>query len=247
MQVDLLLDVHVLVVVRGQDDVDHFEGQLAFVETEEMRAVEPGLGRGPDDIADRLGHLADLVARRVVVDTELEDDAACVHAFVVVHHLAQQIGVGTDHLLTAEGADARGLQADVLDGPGYLAEDHEIADFERLVDADRQRGEHIAEHRLHCQCHGDAADAQAGHQRRDIHVQVGQDRQQHHRPHHDQDHNADDGGHHRVVVAAVLAHQQTARPQAHAAIDPQRHLQGQGDEPGMTQRALPAVGQLRQA
>ena len=67
-----------------------------------------------------------------------------------------------------DAADARRLEPDVLDGARDLIDADRVADVERLVEHDRQRGEQIAEDVLHRERDGDAADAEAGDQRRDL-------------------------------------------------------------------------------
>ena len=171
-----------------------------------------------------------------------EDDPSRVHALVVVHDLPQQVGVGNDDLFTAEGADARGFQANVLDIAGHFAKYHEVADLEGFVHANGQRGEDVAEQRLHGQGDGDTTDTEAGDHGGDVDTQVGQDRQQHHGPDHDADHDADDGGGHRIARLAVAG--QALHPQAHAGIHPQRDLERQGDEPAMGHGRFPAWRQF---
>ncbi len=62
--------------------------------------------------------------------------------------------------------------------PFLLADGQEVADLERLVQRDGQRGEQVAQHVLHRQRDGDAADAEAGDQRRDVDAEVGQQHQE---------------------------------------------------------------------
>src|SRR5690606_17000230 len=174
--IDFLLGVHVIVIPRRLHDVDHFKGQLTFVEGEEMRSVEFGGVHAFDDALYLGADLAHLVYRSIGADAEGEYDASGVHALVVVDDLRQQLGIGDDDLLAAEGADAGSLQADMLDGPGDVAEYHEVAYLEGLVDTDGHGGEHVAEQGLHRQCNGNTAHAQAGDHGGNIHPQVGQDR-----------------------------------------------------------------------
>src|SRR5690606_34397675 len=182
LQVDLFLGVHVIVVAGGLHDMHDLEGQLALVEGEEMGTVELGVLHAVDDALYLHADLAHLVHRSLRADAEGEDDPPGIHALVVVHGLAEQVGVGNNDLLAAQGADPGGLQADMFDGAGDVAEDHEVADLEGLVDTDRHGGEHVTEQRLHRKGDGDAADPEAGDHGGDVHPQVGQDRQQHHYP-----------------------------------------------------------------
>src|SRR3546814_4676229 len=61
-------------------------------------------------------------------------------------------------------------------------DDDEVTDHEWFVDHDRQRREQIAQNVLHGQGHGDTADAQSGHHRRDIDAKIVEPQQQQHRP-----------------------------------------------------------------
>ena len=102
-------------------------------------------------------YLADLFAGALVSQTKFEHHSTLLQAFVVLNSAADHVGVGHDNLLTAKTADARGLQADVLDRTGQRADDDEITHLKRLVDGNRQRGEHVAENVLHRQRHRDRA------------------------------------------------------------------------------------------
>jgi len=53
-----------------------------------------------------------------------------------VNGLLQQNGIGADDLLAAQAAQARGLQANMLDRAGDIAEYNKIAVLERLIEAD---------------------------------------------------------------------------------------------------------------
>src|SRR5690606_6933014 len=143
-QIDLLLDIHVPVVVGRLHDVDHLVSHPAFIEGKKMGAIKFHLIQSVDDALYQLANLTRLIARRVVGDAEREDDAAGSHALIVVHDLPEQISVRADHLLAAQRAYAGAFQPDVLNGAGHRPKHHEIADLERLVDTDGQRGEHIA-------------------------------------------------------------------------------------------------------
>src|SRR3546814_16897169 len=82
------------------------------------------------------------------------------------------IAVGKDQLLTAEAADARRLQANMFDRAQAIIDDDEVTDHEWFVDHDRQRREQNTEDVLHGQGHGDTADAQSGHHRRDTDANI---------------------------------------------------------------------------
>ena len=113
------------------------------------------------------GSFAEHLGGRVVRDVEIEQHAPLIHAAEVAQAALQQIAVADDDLLAGHAAHARRLEADVLDDARDLVDADVVADVERLVEHDRQRGEQIAEDVLHRERDGDAADAEAGDQRRD--------------------------------------------------------------------------------
>ena len=63
--------------------------------------------------------------------------------------LLKQNGVTADDLLPAQAADTGRFQANVLYRPRHVVEHHKIANFKRLIKADRERGKHVAEDRLY--------------------------------------------------------------------------------------------------
>src|SRR3546814_1045017 len=63
-EVDRLLGVHVLVVVRDLHDVDELEGKLDVVEAEEMRAVELRDFDTFDEALDKFCNLFDILDRK---------------------------------------------------------------------------------------------------------------------------------------------------------------------------------------
>ena len=94
----------------------------------------------------------------------------------------EDVRVRHDDLLAGDAAQPGALDADVLDGALKVIHAEEVADDERFVQRDRQRSQQVAEHRLHGERDGDAADTQAGQQRLDLHAQIVERQQQHHRP-----------------------------------------------------------------
>src|SRR3546814_9333849 len=56
-----------------------------------------------------------------------------------------QLGIRAYDLFTAQAADARRLQADVLDAARHGSEHNEVADFKGFVQADGDRCKQVAE------------------------------------------------------------------------------------------------------
>ena len=97
----------------------------------------------------------------------------------------QQVGIRADQLLAREAADPGRLDADPLDRARLVADGHEIADHERLVQHDRERREQVAQDVLGGERDRDAADAEPGDQRGDVEPEVVEDQQERDRPDHD--------------------------------------------------------------
>jgi hypothetical protein len=168
------------------------------------------------------------------------------HAAVVAHAALQQVAVGKDDLLAIEAAQSRALDADVLHRAQEGVDGEEVADHERPVERDRQRGEQIAQHVLRGQRHGHAAHAQARDQRRDVDAEVVEREQQHQRPDHHTRDEADDverAQRGAVIRAAVRA--ATVDPRAHRAGQPQANLPEKSDEHGRGDDALQRVAQFQ--
>jgi hypothetical protein len=81
----------------------------------------------------------------------------------------------------------------------------EVADLEGLVDRDRERGEHVAEHVLHRQRDGDAADPEAGDKGGDVDAEVGQQGQREDHPDARLQHPDDQGVRHRDLGVSYRA------------------------------------------
>src|SRR4051812_23915564 len=93
----------------------------------------------------------------------------------VVPDLAlEQLSVCEDDLLAGFAAHARGLESDVLDLAAIILHRDRVADDERLVQHDRDRGEKIGERVLHGERNGQSADAKSGEQRLDLDLERGQ-------------------------------------------------------------------------
>src|SRR4051794_32198065 len=80
----------------------------------------------------------------------------------------QKLTVREDDLLAGVAADARGFEANVLDFAAVVLHRDRIADDERLVEHDRDRGEQVAEDVLNGERDGDTADSQSSKERLDL-------------------------------------------------------------------------------
>jgi len=118
------------------------------------------------------------VRRSIEGDVEVEHDPSLVHAAQVSQLALQQIGIADDHLLAVDAANARRLEADVLDHADNGIDRDRVADVERLVEDDGERGEDVAEDVLHRERERDAADAQSRDQRRDGETEHGLQRRE---------------------------------------------------------------------
>jgi len=181
-EIDRLLGVHVEPVFRALHVVDDLEVEREVAVFREMRTVEAHALLRLDDLAQQRRNALELLTRRLVRDAQREDDAPLVHAPVVAHPAREQVGVRHHDLLAGEAAQPRGLDSDVLDAAHVIAHDQEVADHERLVERDRQRGQQVPEHVLQRERDRDAADSQPSHQRGDVHAEVVEREQQHHAP-----------------------------------------------------------------
>ena len=139
----------------------------------------------------------------------------------------------TKSILAAQAANARGFQPDVFNRTGERADNDEIAHFERLVDGNRQRGEHVAENVLHRQRQRDTADTQAGDECSDVVAQVRQHRQQNHRPQQHLDAPQAQGrqGARLKSAGRVMPREIPMQPQRQRAVGPQADLQRRHHEP----------------
>ena len=123
-----------------------------------------------------------------------------------------------------------------------------VAALERLVEQDRERREQVGENALRGEADGDAADAEAGDQRGDVHAEIVEDEDDGDREQGDADQHADDR--HRVAerARAVLL----ADPAADHAEDqlarPDRALKREGDdEAGCRSAARPCAAARRRS
>ncbi|MNM90815.1 hypothetical protein D3C81_1030920 [compost metagenome] len=214
-----------------------------------MGAVETRLLLCPDRFLDNGRGFFYCFGRSVVRQAELKDDAPLLQALVVLDGAADHAGIGHDDLLTAQTADARGLQPDLLDGAGQCADDDEVAHLERLVHGNRQRGEQVAEDVLHGKRNGNAAHAKAGDEGGDVHAQVRQHGQQYHRPQQHPCAPPRQGGQGAALVQAcgAVPGEVAVKAQADGTIDPQADLQRRHHEPEAAHPAQPALGQVEHA
>ena len=213
-----------------------------------MHAVHPHVGLRFDDGAQALRQLARQARRGGGIGHQRKLHAARVHALEIAHGLLDQFGIAHDDLLAAVGADAGGFQADILDLAGGAADIDGVAHLERLVDGDRQRGEQIAKDVLCRQRHGDAADAETGNEGGDVDTQVRQHGQAEHGPQHDLDGPDDQRVRHRGrrIGRGVVMAEITARHHADRAVQVQRQLKTQRDEPQVGQPLVPLGVQIEQ-
>ena len=131
----------------------------------------------------------------------------------------------------------------MLNGTGYITKDNKIAMLERLIEAYRQRRKHITQYGLNRQRNRDPPDAQAGDQCGNIDAHVRQNGQEHHDPDHDPQQNSEDHRRHRIPHVQRVA-QQAFQPEPDAAVDPQRELNDQRQEPAVCDGHAPGFGQV---
>jgi len=167
-----------------------------------------------------------------------------VHALEVVHARLDEVAVGDRDLLSRQGADARGLDADLLDSAALIAKHDEVANLERTVEDDGERGEEIAQHALGGECNGDAPDAQAGDQSGYVEAEVLEDEQKRKRP----DRNTYDELDQRQRIAgrgsALQRRKTPGEDRRGDAIGPNGRLDEESDDEN---RRDPAVDDIRQA
>ena len=84
----------------------------------------------------------------------------------------RQLRVRHAHHRPLEGADAGGAQPDVLDGPHPGAVAAEVPDADRAVQAERHPAEEVLDGLLGRERQRDAAEAEAGHDPRDVEAEV---------------------------------------------------------------------------
>src|SRR3990170_7363447 len=137
-----------------------------------MRAIETRPVAMLDRFTENRGHALELRKRGIVGDSHFECDAPLLHPLEVADAALKQIGVGEHDQLAIQAAHVRGLESYVLDGAAQLAHNHEIADHERLVERDRQRGEQVAEDVLYRERNGHPADSQSRNEGGDVELEV---------------------------------------------------------------------------
>src|SRR3546814_9617350 len=82
--------------------------------------------------------------------------------------LREQIGVRDDEQLAVDRAQTRALQSDALDGGGARVIFDRLADAERPVEDDRERGEEIRKNALRGKADRDTAATETRHQPGDL-------------------------------------------------------------------------------
>ena len=91
VQVDGLLNIHVLVIVRSQHIVDRFEHQGEIAELLEMRAVKARFGLLFDGLTDDRRDQFQFIPRGLVGDSNVKGHPALIHATIVADATVQQI------------------------------------------------------------------------------------------------------------------------------------------------------------
>ena len=129
----------------------------------------------------------------LVDEAEGERGPARAAAGEIVDLALEQLGVGHHHLLAVDRPQARGLEADPLDGARGLVELDGVAALEWLVEQDRERGEQVGEDALSGEADRDAADPEARDQRGDVDAEIVEDDDDREREQGDADQHADDG------------------------------------------------------
>ena len=207
-----------------------------------MRPVEARRGLLLDQLLDHARDRLELFEGGVVRDAEGEDHAPLLHPPVVVDARVEQVAVTDHQLLAAEAAQMRRLDADALDAPPHVSHRHEVADRERAVEHDRERGEQVAEDALRRKRDRDPADAQRGDQRRDLHPEIVEPEDQQQRPEGQRADVAPRLGHAgRGEVGVVLALPAGRERDRGAA--PEAALRQQRDEGDRADHSLEIVGQ----
>ena len=133
----------------------------------------------------------------------------------------------------------------MLHAAHHVVDNDEVANHKRFVDGDRQRGKQVAQDVLHRQCDGDAANAQAGNQGRDVEPQVVEHQQQDQYPDH---HPAQEGqqrqGHGaRALVFLLALGKAVFQPENQAPAEPEARLQNDHRDEGAVNEFFQTRGQ----
>lgn len=133
LQVDGLLNVHVLVEVRTQHVVHGLKIQTEIAERREMTAIEYRSGNRNDNGANHFWNRSHEFFGRLVNDTQFKNNAAAVHPFVIFEGRIADVRIRYDYQLATKRPYARRFDSDMLDSPHQIADDNEIPFHERLV------------------------------------------------------------------------------------------------------------------
>ena len=128
-----------------------------------------------DELADALDERRELVGRRVVGDADGLLDPPVLARAEVVHRRADERRVGEGDERVVERPDPRRPEAHLLDRAFDVVHLDPVADLERAIGEDRDGAEEVLDGVLARQRDRDAADAEAGEQRRDVHAEVVRD------------------------------------------------------------------------
>ena len=195
----------------------------------EVRALQGDVRLALDGLAKELGDARQVHGVGVECNGGVQHVAASAAPREVANADLEEVGVGDDDLLAVHAADARGLEPHLLDRALVLVDDNVVAEHEGLVEDDGQRGEEVAEDVLHRQRDGDAADAEAGDERRDVDAVVLQREQNEQAPQHEA-HAEAEGRHRGAVGLARVVAGPLLQPERDDDIGPREALQDERED-----------------
>ena len=225
-------------------DLDVERGGAEADEPHPQRVLDH-LRVGRERLADPPDEPADLVRARLVAHADGREEPEAVAVGEVLDLDRRQLPVRHAHHRPLEGADAGGAQPDVLHGSHPGAVPAEVADADRLVQAERHPAEEVLHGLLRRERQRDAAEAEAGHDPRDVEPEVLEQAEEAER---DDEHLGDAAAEveHRDRGAALLAHhplpgragQDVHEPQADPGDEQDGEAAGDADEeaPGRARR-----------
>lgn len=167
-----LAHVHEGGVARVEHPVDALEVEGGGSEAGEVGALEARARLGLDDLPQHGRDGLQLLRRRRVAQAEAQRGAALAQAAEVLDAAAEQVVVAEDQLFAIDAPQPRRLDADPLHGAHEGAHLDHLADLERPVEHDGERGEDVLEDVAQGEPGDDAADTEAGHQGRDLDAEV---------------------------------------------------------------------------
>src|SRR3990167_754401 len=96
LEVDFLLYVHIGIVVRAEDKIDHFDIQTEIRELFEMRAVKPRLVDALDNLFDDPRRPFHFFETGLINESQSKQNAAKLHPFIIPDSAGCKIRVGED-------------------------------------------------------------------------------------------------------------------------------------------------------